>query len=58
MAYGGLGGAVVRHVDVIEEAEGLGRPDARMANGLYDGTSTWKLNDGEQEPLLRKRGTR
>jgi hypothetical protein len=58
MAYGGLGGAVVRHVDVIEEAEGLGRPDVRMANGLYDGTSTWKLNDGEQEPLLRKRGTR
>jgi hypothetical protein len=53
VAYGGLGGEVIRHVDVIEEAEGLGRADARMANGLYDGMSTWDTNDDERELLLR-----
>lgn len=58
MAYSGLGGSFVRHVDVIEEAEGLGRADARMVNGLYDGTSTWNTTDIEREPLLRKRRTR
>lgn len=34
--------ASVRHVDVIEAVEGLGSSDARMVDGLYDGTSTWK----------------
>lgn len=58
MGYSGLGGDFVRHVDVIEEIEGLGRDDARMMNGLYDGTSTWNLSTDEQEPLLRKRGRR
>lgn len=58
MAYSGLGGDFVRHVDVIEETEGLGRADARMANGLYDGTSTWYLGRDEQQHLLTKRGTR
>ena len=32
--------AFVRHVDIIEEAEGLGRADMRMVNGFYDGTGT------------------
>ena len=58
MAYSGLAGAVVKHVDVIEEVEGLGRADARMLNGLYDGTNTWNPEDNRQEPLMRKRGTR
>jgi hypothetical protein len=59
LAYGGLGGDIVRHVDVIEEIEGLGRADARMVNGYYDGTSTWGNKDSEErEPLLRKRMTR
>ena len=57
-SYHGLGGEVIRHVDVIEETEGLGRADARMINGLYDGTSTWSVGCDEQEPLLRKRGRR
>lgn len=55
-SYSSLGGAFVRHVDVVEEAEGLGRADARMVNGLYDGTSTWNTEDNEREPMLRKRG--
>lgn len=58
MAYSGLGGDFIRHVDVIEEIEGLGRADARMVNGLYDGTSTWDLDEDEREPLLRRRSTR
>jgi hypothetical protein len=58
MGYRGLGGAFVRHVDVIKEVEGLGRADARMVNGLYDGISTWNTKDNEREPLLRKRKTR
>jgi hypothetical protein len=58
MAYSGLGGEFIRHVDVIEETEGLGRADARMTNGLYDGTSTWSLEEDEQEPMLRRRGSR
>ena len=58
IAYSGLGGDIVRHVDVIEEIEGIGRADARMVNGLYDGTSTWSTNGDEREPLLRKRATR
>ena len=58
MAYSGLGGEFVRHVDVIEETEGLGRADARMVNGLYDGTSTWNLDEDEQQLLLTKRGVR
>ena len=58
MAYSGLGGEFVRHVDVIEEIEGLGRADARMVNGLYDGTSTWNLDEDEQQLLLTKRGVR
>lgn len=37
LAYSRLGGEFVRHVDVIEEVEGLGRGDGRMENGLYDG---------------------
>lgn len=54
--YSGMGGASVRHVDVIQEVEGLGRADARMVNGFYDGTSTQDIEDHERESLLRKRG--
>jgi hypothetical protein len=57
IAYSGLGGEFVRHVEVIEEVEGLGRGGGRMQNGLYDGMGGWEGEGLRKRVMGERRGS-